>query len=646
MPDLSLRGVTKRFGATAAVDDVSLDIPAGRFVCLLGPSGCGKTTLLRLLAGLEEPTAGQILVGGQDQTPVPTHRRGIGMVFQSLALFPHLSVGENVAYPPRASAARPGPSGGPRAEELLALVELPGLADRRIHQLSGGQRQRVAIARGLAIDPALFLLDEPLSALDANLREHMQIELRQLQTRLGVTTLLVTHDQKEALTMADLVVVMDRGRVQQVGAPMEVYRDPANAFVAGFIGTSNLLPCRLLDAATVEVSGHADAARRPATASRPRRARAPVGAARGRGSPRPPGGPAGPRDLRARPGRERAGRHGPRGPGGHRALLARTTGPPWRWATPWRSPSRRAAAWCSRHEPRARPRRRPGWACCPARSWCCSSWCPSASCWRSASPSATPAASTPGASTSRATRGSLSAFVGPHPPRLGADRAGRRGASPWRWRCPSRWPSRGLSRRAQTLVLVALLSVLSLSEVIVGFSVSTLLSQTAGVGNLLALLGITEEPRAYTPSLFALMTGLVYLCLPLRGAGALPARLAPRPRARAGGADHGRLAAAHRSSRVTVPLLRAPLLGAVILVFVFALGSYLLPQVLGRPQHWTLSVHITDQAIYQSNLPLAAAMAAVLLRRGPGHGRASPCSSGASGGRGHEGPGRRPLRRR
>ena len=254
MNDLSLRGVTKRFGATAAVDGVSLDIPAGAFVCLLGPSGCGKTTLLRLVAGLEEPTAGQILVGGQDQTHVPTHRRGIGMVFQSLALFPHLSVGENVAYPLGVRGASRAERRA-RADELLGLVQLHGMTDRRIHQLSGGQRQRVAIARGLAIDPTLFLLDEPLSALDANLREHMQIELRQLQSRLGVTTLVVTHDQKEALTMADLVVVMERGRVQQVGATMAIYRDPANAFVAGFIGTSNLLPCRLLDAGMVEVSG-------------------------------------------------------------------------------------------------------------------------------------------------------------------------------------------------------------------------------------------------------------------------------------------------------------------------------------------------------------------------------------------------------
>ncbi|MBA3325377.1 MAG: ABC transporter ATP-binding protein [Rhodobacteraceae bacterium] len=254
MNDLSLRGVTKRFGAMAAVDDVTLDIPAGKFICLLGPSGCGKTTLLRLLAGLEEPTSGEIRLDGQDQTHVPTHKRDFGMVFQSLALFPHLSVGENVAYPLSirglSSAARRA-----RAEELLALVQLPGFAERRIHQLSGGQRQRVAIARALAIDPKLFLLDEPLSALDANLREHMQVELRHLQTRLRVTTLVVTHDQKEALTMADIVIVMDRGRVQQLGAPMEVYRDPANAFVAGFIGTSNLLPCRLLDASAVEVSG-------------------------------------------------------------------------------------------------------------------------------------------------------------------------------------------------------------------------------------------------------------------------------------------------------------------------------------------------------------------------------------------------------
>ncbi|MRX52160.1 ATP-binding cassette domain-containing protein [Paracoccus sp. S-4012] len=254
MNDLALRDLTKRFGPVAAVDGVTLDIPGGKFICLLGPSGCGKTTLLRLIAGLEDPSEGRILVGDEDITDRPAHRRDFGMVFQSLALFPHLSVGDNVAYP-LAIRGRPRAERERRAAELLDLVRLPGMAGRRIHQLSGGQRQRVAIARGLAVDPSLFLLDEPLSALDANLREHMQVELRQLQTRLGVTTLVVTHDQKEALTMADLVIVMDKGRVQQMGAPMEVYRDPANAFVAGFIGSSNLLLATLLDRTTVEVAG-------------------------------------------------------------------------------------------------------------------------------------------------------------------------------------------------------------------------------------------------------------------------------------------------------------------------------------------------------------------------------------------------------
>lgn len=252
MTELSLRGMTKRFGRLTAVEDVSLDIPDGTFVCLLGPSGCGKTTLLRLLAGLEEPTEGQVFVAGEDQTRVPPEDREFGMVFQSLALFPHLSVAENVAYP-LTIRGRPAAETRERIEKLLDLVQLSGLGDRRVHQLSGGQRQRVAIARGLAIDPRVFLLDEPLSALDANLREHMQVELRQLQQRLGVTTIVVTHDQKEALTMADVVIVMNEGRVQQVGSPMEIYRDPANAFVAEFIGTSNLLPCTLDADGSIEV---------------------------------------------------------------------------------------------------------------------------------------------------------------------------------------------------------------------------------------------------------------------------------------------------------------------------------------------------------------------------------------------------------
>lgn len=255
MTELSLRGLTKKFGHITAVDDVTLDIPDGSFVCLLGPSGCGKTTLLRLLAGLEPPTSGQLIVAGRDQTGMPPEKRDFGMVFQSLALFPHMSVSENIAYP-LTIRGRSKAQCRARADELLSLVQLEGLGDRRIHQLSGGQRQRVAIARGLAIDPNVFLLDEPLSALDANLREHMQVELRQLQQRLGVTTVVVTHDQKEALTMADIVIVMKDGKVQQVGAPMDVYRDPANAFVAGFIGTSNLIPCRLHPDNKFEIFNH------------------------------------------------------------------------------------------------------------------------------------------------------------------------------------------------------------------------------------------------------------------------------------------------------------------------------------------------------------------------------------------------------
>lgn len=243
MTALSIRGLSKSFGSVTALDNVCLDIPDGQFVCMLGPSGCGKTTLLRLIAGLDQPDAGSIALDGEVLTETPAHRRGFGMVFQSLALFPHLSAAENIAYPLRirgfTRAARET-----RARELLELVELPEVFDRRIHQLSGGQRQRVAIARALAVDPNLFLLDEPLSALDARLREQLQVELRLLQQKLGITTIVVTHDQREAMTMADLVVVMDQGRVRQVGPPTEIYRNPVDRFVAGFIGTSNLLPCR------------------------------------------------------------------------------------------------------------------------------------------------------------------------------------------------------------------------------------------------------------------------------------------------------------------------------------------------------------------------------------------------------------------
>jgi putative spermidine/putrescine transport system ATP-binding protein len=237
---LSLEGVGKRFGSTVAVDAVDLDIADGQLVCFLGPSGCGKTTLLRLIAGLEVPTRGRIRLDRQDITSLPVHRRNVGMVFQSLALFPHLTVAQNIAYGPRIRG-QSRVAQRERAEQLLELVRLQGLGERHIATLSGGQRQRVAIARALALEPALFLLDEPLSALDAKLREGMQVELRLLQQRLGITTILVTHDQREAMTMADLVVVMSEGRIQQTGSPVEIYRRPANGFVAEFIGTSNLL---------------------------------------------------------------------------------------------------------------------------------------------------------------------------------------------------------------------------------------------------------------------------------------------------------------------------------------------------------------------------------------------------------------------
>jgi putative spermidine/putrescine transport system ATP-binding protein len=240
MSGLVLEGITKRFGSITAVDDISLAVPNGTFVCMLGPSGCGKTTLLRMIAGLEEPTAGRILIDGEDITALPTHRRNFGMVFQSLALFPHLSVRENIAYPLRIRG-RSKSEQTARAEELLDLVQLPGFAGRPVSQLSGGQRQRVAIARALALSPRLFLLDEPLSALDAKLRETMQVELRQLQEKLGITTIVVTHDQREAMTMADLIVVMGEGRIRQVAPPVEIYRRPADAFVAGFIGSTNLI---------------------------------------------------------------------------------------------------------------------------------------------------------------------------------------------------------------------------------------------------------------------------------------------------------------------------------------------------------------------------------------------------------------------
>ncbi len=253
MSGLVLEKIDKHFGSVVALSDVRLEIAHGQFVCLLGPSGCGKTTLLRIIAGLEAPSAGRVLLDAEEITEQAVHKRGFGMVFQSLALFPHLTVGENIAYGLKVRGLAK-PEQDARVAELLELVRLPGLAARHIAQLSGGQRQRIAIARALALKPKLFLLDEPLSALDAKLREEMQIELRLLQQQLGITTIVVTHDQREAMTMADLVVVMGDNRVQQVGAPLDIYRRPVNRFVADFIGTSNLIPGRLREGG-VEVAG-------------------------------------------------------------------------------------------------------------------------------------------------------------------------------------------------------------------------------------------------------------------------------------------------------------------------------------------------------------------------------------------------------
>lgn len=240
MSGLALRNIVKDFGNFRAVNNVDLHVPHGTFVCMLGPSGCGKTTLLRMIAGLDLPTSGSVTLDDTDITRAATHERDLGMVFQSLALFPHLTVGENIAYPLRIRGASKEDQ-KKRVDTLLSLIHLPGYADRSVAKLSGGQRQRVAIARALTISPKLFLLDEPLSALDAKLREAMQVELRQLQQKLGITTIVVTHDQREAMTMADTVVVMNGGEIRQVASPIEIYRRPADSFVADFIGQTNLV---------------------------------------------------------------------------------------------------------------------------------------------------------------------------------------------------------------------------------------------------------------------------------------------------------------------------------------------------------------------------------------------------------------------
>jgi putrescine transport system ATP-binding protein len=245
-PYVRIEGVTKRFGDFVAVDNVSLDIYKKELFCLLGASGCGKTTLLRLLAGFESPTAGRIMIDGVDMSDVPPYERPVNMMFQSYALFPHMSVEENIAFGlkqdrmPRAAIKD-------RVAVMLDLVKMTQFAKRRPHQLSGGQRQRVALARALAKRPKLLLLDEPLAALDKKLRVHTQFELINLQEQLGVTFVVVTHDQEEAMTLATRIGVMNHGKIAQVGAPRDVYEFPGNKFVAEFIGSVNLFEGRVLE---------------------------------------------------------------------------------------------------------------------------------------------------------------------------------------------------------------------------------------------------------------------------------------------------------------------------------------------------------------------------------------------------------------
>ena len=256
---IQLRNLSRRFGGQAAVDGISLDVPAGSFVSLLGPSGSGKTTTLNLIAGFLTPDAGDILFDDRSVADVPPHHRDIGMVFQSYALFPHLTVAHNVAFPLRMRTRLAKADIERRVAETLALVRMEDYGGRYPRQLSGGQQQRVAMARALVSHPRLLLMDEPLGALDKKLRDQMQFEIKRIHRSVGTTFIYVTHDQSEALTMSDLVVLMHRGRIAQTGTPRELYTEPANVFVADFIGDSNLLNGRVT---AIEGDSHGRARRR------------------------------------------------------------------------------------------------------------------------------------------------------------------------------------------------------------------------------------------------------------------------------------------------------------------------------------------------------------------------------------------------
>jgi spermidine/putrescine transport system ATP-binding protein len=267
--DIRLIGLTKRFDDVVAVDGISLDIDRGHFFALLGPSGCGKTTTLRMIGGFEEPTEGRIELGGVDVAPLPPYKRDVNTVFQSYALFPHLSIFENVAFGLRRRGVKKGEL-RTRVIESLELVGLAGLERRKPRQLSGGQQQRIALARALVNRPRVLLLDEPLGALDLKLRKEMQLELKRIQAEVEITFVHVTHDQEEAMTMADRIVIMNSGRIEQLGTPSELYESPRTAFVASFLGVSNLLEgevvsessVKLVDGTIVQVPREALAGRR------------------------------------------------------------------------------------------------------------------------------------------------------------------------------------------------------------------------------------------------------------------------------------------------------------------------------------------------------------------------------------------------
>ncbi len=256
MSFLEIENLQKRFARTTAVEQVQLEVTRGEFVSFLGPSGCGKTTTLRIIAGFESPSSGAIRLDGVDITHRPPHQRNVGMVFQSYALFPNMTVADNVGFGLKV-AKKPPADIKQRVEEMLNLIKLPALGSRYPYQLSGGQQQRVALARALAIRPQVLLLDEPLSALDAKIRVSLRLEIRSIQRELGITTIYVTHDQEEALSLSDRIVVMSEGRVEQIGTPFEIYNFPRTSFVASFVGTLNILRGRVADPArgTIVIDG-------------------------------------------------------------------------------------------------------------------------------------------------------------------------------------------------------------------------------------------------------------------------------------------------------------------------------------------------------------------------------------------------------